>query len=93
VPYVFSVLLAKSGLDLLKLCYNSYMKTSLTHFANLLKQHDWHFEYTSDHSVWTRGRAARNAIRRNEDTLLKEHSQAELNTIWNEYAPSDFKRK
>jgi hypothetical protein len=30
----------------------------------LLKSHDWYFEYSDDHKVWRRGKNQLNAIRR-----------------------------
>lgn len=70
------------------------MKTTLTNqstipmveqfdaFVNQLKNHDWHFEYSDDHSVWRRGRANLEAIR------AKAKSNAVFQTayeIWYDY--------
>ena len=31
-------------------------------FLNMLENHDWYYEYSDDHSQWTKGRQQRAAI-------------------------------
>jgi len=36
--------------------------TTLPEFYSMLANHDWYFEYSDDHKVWSRGRASRDRI-------------------------------
>ena len=51
-------------------------------YERLLRQHDWWFDFSDDHNVWSRGNATLQVLRR---------MQAELDpdkTIWNRHMPS-----
>ena len=37
--------------------------TTLNEFYDILNSHDWYFNYSDDHRVWTRGNRALNRIR------------------------------
>ena len=37
-------------------------KELLTNFRNALQSHDWFFDFSDDHSVWTRGRGERKSL-------------------------------
>lgn len=54
-------------------------------YKRLLSHHDWFYDYSDDHSVWTRGskeRAELMALRENIDPDYK---------VWNTIAPDMFK--
>lgn len=60
---------------------------NMTEYLAALQRHDWFYAYSDDHSVWKRGAA--------EATKLRE-AQIRLDplyTLWNEYAPAQFKIK
>jgi len=52
------------------------MTTELKSYYIMLKAHDWYFEYSDDHSVWTAGS--------DEQTRLREISQesVEHKKLW-----------
>ena len=56
-------------------------------YLHLLKNHDWTFEYTEDHEVWRRGRAAQLELERLRVQLDPKF------VLWNTHAPSGFQRK
>lgn len=41
---------------------NGDTETALEHFETMLNRHDWYFEYSDDHSVWSRGASEEDAI-------------------------------
>lgn len=51
-------------------------------YINLLRSHDWFYDYSDDHSVWKRGREQRNKLEAMAMRLDPERS------IWRQYAPS-----
>ena len=51
-----------------------------------LKTHDWYYEYSDDHSVWKRGEAEKDQLRRLQEEIDNDYK------VWNEYAPDMFKR-
>lgn len=64
----------------------------LTEFTNDLKAHDWFYDYSDDHSVWTRGRNERKQLQNVASTLVKtkQASTDEVTELWNTYAPDRF---
>ena len=46
------------------------MNPELTTLDRLLAFHDWHYDYSDDHSVWTRGVRERDAINAEQKRLL-----------------------
>ena len=52
-----------------------------------LKGHDWTYDYSDDHSVWQRGTAERNEIRRLQQILDPNFE------VYNKYAPDMYKVK
>lgn len=56
-------------------------------YINMLKSHDWFYDYSDDHSVWVRGKAQRGAILEAKKELDPDY------IIWNQYCPADFRVK
>lgn len=56
-------------------------------YIKALKAHDWYYEYSDDHSVWTRGRASKVAL--NAMQLVYDKAYA----IWNQHCPKDLQIK
>ena len=55
-------------------------------YRSLLQDHDWYYEYSDDHNIYTRGETERSDLRRMQEKIDEDFS------IWNEYAPKEFKR-
>jgi hypothetical protein len=62
-----------------------------TTFENLLKSHDWTFDFSDDHSVWTRGNEERERLRSIALTL-GEHDSERVANLWNALCPMGFER-
>tara|TARA_R100000808_G_scaffold2572_1_gene10033 strand:+ start:1677 stop:2144 length:468 start_codon:yes stop_codon:yes gene_type:complete len=62
-----------------------------TTFENLLKSHDWTFDFSDDHSVWTRGNEERSRLRSLALTL-GEHDAERVSHLWNALCPMGFER-
>ena len=56
-------------------------------YIELLKMHDWQFEYSDDHYAWLRGRS----IQRDIEELAKHVDPSR--EIYNQYAPSAVKKE
>ena len=61
-------------------------KYDMDEYKSLLSRHDWYYDYSDDHSVWTRGSNERKELNRMQDAIDSDYA------IWNEYAPDMFKR-
>jgi hypothetical protein len=48
------------------------MNENLVNLARLLQFHDWHFNYSDDHSVWQRGQREHDAIGEEQRRLIHE---------------------
>lgn len=62
-----------------------------TTFENLLKCHDWLFDFADDHSVWSRGHSERERLRSIALTLGKEDAER-VSNLWNALCPDGFER-
>ena len=63
------------------------MEDVLEQYVLRLKSHDWYYEYSDDHNVWSRGI-------REKDDLRRLQEKYDINyEIWNKYAPDMFKRQ
>lgn len=61
-------------------------------FKNALKSHDWFFDFSEDHSVWTRGFNAKKNLESIAHSLVANGTNpAEVATLWNEFAPKRFR--
>ena len=71
------------------------IKDLLTEFENDLKYHDWFYDYSDDHSVWTRGREQRKDLQNTANTLVrtKQATAEEVADLWNTYAPDRYQSK
>lgn len=66
-------------------------KELLSKFQNALQFHDWFFDFSDDHSVWTRGRDARKALVAMAKNLVAQGMDSkEVAELWNASAPSRF---
>jgi hypothetical protein len=56
-------------------------------FEKMLALHDWHFNYSDDHSVWRRGKDSLAAIINTKALLIKENIalQSEIDLLINKY--------
>ena len=55
-------------------------------YIELLKKHDWTYDYSEDQTVWLRGVGERATLTRLQKQLDKDLS------VWNTYAPFDYRR-
>lgn len=67
------------------------IKELFTTFETLLKCHDWLFDFSDDHSVWSRGHSERERLRSIALTLGKENAER-VSDLWNAFAPDGFER-
>ena len=67
------------------------MNPELITLDRLLAFHDWHYEFTDDHSAWTRGVRERDAIRAEQKRLIHEglFTAGELIAFTNKYRPKN----
>jgi len=65
------------------------MKPELTTLDRLLAFHDWTYEYSDDHSAWTRGVRERDAINAEQKRLIHEGlvPVAEITALTDKYRP------
>ena len=54
-------------------------------YIELLKKHDWTYDYSEDQTVWLRGKAERATL-----TQLQKQLDKDL-AVWNTYAPFDYR--
>ena len=57
---------------------------AIADYRHKLKQHDWSFEYSDDHSVWQRGWQELGELRQLQKQLDPDWA------IWNSIAPKDY---
>jgi len=62
------------------------MEANLEHYRQLLKSHDWTFEFSESRRFFQRGREQRNVIDSMQEKLDPDYA------IWNQFAPSFCKR-
>ena len=62
-------------------------------FINALKSHDWFFDFSDDHSVWTRGRDEKSSLVAMGKQLVnsEEMTSGQVANLWNEFAPERFR--
>jgi hypothetical protein len=65
------------------------MNENLVNLARLLQFHDWHFNYSDDHSVWKRGMTERDNINQEQRRLLTLGlvTTEEILELTHKYAP------
>ena len=63
------------------------MNTELTTLDRLLAFHDWHYEFSDDHSAWTRGVRERDAINAEAKRLKDLGHVDEVNALIAKYTP------
>lgn len=61
-----------------------YEINSVDEYIERLKHHDWFYDYTDDHRVWTLGRKDRDAI-----NCARERYDTGYD-LWNQYCPEMF---
>ena len=67
------------------------MNEHLITLDRLLAFHDWTYEYSDDHSAWTRGRRERDAIDAEQKRLISEGlaDVTELVALADKYRPKN----
>ena len=67
------------------------MNENLVNLARLLQFHDWHFNYSDDHSVWQRGQREHDAIGEEQRRLIHEVKVPleEVMALTDKYRPKD----
>lgn len=67
------------------------MNEHLITLDRLLAFHDWTYEYSDDHSAWTRGRRERDAIDAEQKRLISEGlaDATELVALADKYRPKN----
>lgn len=66
------------------------MDTSLEALESKCRVHDWYYNYSDDHRVWSAGYDRKREI----NAILSEHNySADAVAIHNKYAPDMFKLK
>jgi hypothetical protein len=65
------------------------MNDPLVNLERLLQFHDWHYEFSDDHSVWKRGVAERDAINQEQKRLISNGlaTVEEVQELTQKYAP------
>ena len=63
------------------------MNPELTTLDRLLAFHDWHYEFSDDHSAWTRGVRERDAINAEAKRLKDLGHVDEVNALIAKYTP------
>ena len=65
------------------------MNENLVNLDQLLKSHDWYYDYSDDYSAWTRGRDERNAINQEQKRLISTGlvTVEEIQELTKKYAP------
>ena len=65
------------------------MNEALINLDRLLAIHDWYYNYSDDHSVWTRGLSERDAINAEQRRLISEGlaTADELIVLADKYRP------
>jgi hypothetical protein len=64
------------------------MNEHLTTLDRLLAFHDWHYEYSDDHSAWNRGVREREAINAEVKRLKALGHVNEVDALVSKYAPT-----
>ena len=60
---------------------------TLEDFEQLLRTHDWTYNYSDDHSVWTKGREQANKIANARKLLEAKGLQEEADKLHYKYTP------
>ena len=65
------------------------MNENLVNLDRLLQFHDWHYEFSDDHSAWKRGVAERDASNQEQKRLINNGlaTVEEVQELTNKYAP------
>ena len=65
------------------------MNENLVNLDRLLQFHDWHYEFSDDHSAWKRGVAERDAINQEQKRLINNGlaTEKEVQELIQKYAP------
>jgi hypothetical protein len=68
------------------------MNEHLTTLDRMLAFHDWTYEYSDDHSAWTRGQTESRAIQAEKNRLAREclATEEEINALDVKYRPKNI---
>lgn len=67
------------------------MEITWENFENILKYHDWYYDYSDDYSVYTAGKNFHNWLI-NAFRELSNVDADKATEIWNKYAPENCKK-
>lgn len=62
-------------------------KEGIKNYKLALRTHDWFYDYSDDHNVWTRGFNEKTELRKLQEVLDPDYE------IWDTIAPEHFKRR
>ena len=67
------------------------MNPKLSTLEGLLARHDWHYNYSDDHSVWARGQRENDAINAEQYRLIHDVKVPveEVMALTNKYRPKN----
>jgi hypothetical protein len=67
------------------------MNENLVTLDRLLAFHDWYYDYSDDHSVWTRGVRERDAINAEQKRLIAQGlaTAEEVQALTDKYRPKN----
>jgi hypothetical protein len=60
---------------------------TLQEFEQLLKAHDWTYNYSDDHRAWDKGREQANQIDKARKLLAEKGLKEEADKLHNKYTP------
>lgn len=65
---------------------------ALEMFDAMCKAHDWYYQYSDDHRVYTAGRDAESRLIARFNGLKRRFPEATL-AIWNQYSPKEMQKE
>jgi hypothetical protein len=60
---------------------------TIQRLEELMKSHDWFYDYSDDHRIWERGRTQRAEIYSTADALRSMGYSSEVDRLFEEYVP------
>lgn len=60
-------------------------KSDIEKYVEHLEYHDWYFNYSDDHRVWSAGNDAQHVLRAEQKRLDPDFY------LWNQHAPEEFR--
>jgi hypothetical protein len=66
---------------------------TLHEYRELLRTHDWFFNYADDHRAWSKGNDERKVLNNAYDQLSAEGFEVEARELFNAMSPDEFHMK